>query len=207
MLYWKNVKSRSDIFSQTMKHFIVGVVLSIFTIFIFISFYFAIEEYIVDREFGKCYASMKSLKKDLLEIDNGVVSSKEVMLLSAVKAHLNIDVTQIEIENIPRPTYTPASYKNGLETININYFGQRTNGYKVSPSGKKVGFYYDNALKTGNYGDIALAIMDTVTRKVKTVYEGGFKTSDWEWDGDNHVVVQYGCGTYCMYAYKINVKN
>ena len=73
MLYWKNVKSRSDIFSQTMKHFIVGVVLSIFTIFIFISFYFAIEEYIVDREFGKCYASMKSLKKDLLEIDNGVV--------------------------------------------------------------------------------------------------------------------------------------
>ena len=207
MLYWKNVKSRSDIFSQTMKHFIVGVVLSIFTIFIFISFYFAIEEYIVDREFGKCYASMKSLKKDLLEIDNGVISSKEVTLLSADKASLNIDVTQIEIENIPMPNYMPVSYKDGTETINITYFGQETKGYKVSPSGKQVGFYYDNGAKTGHHGDVALGTMDIETRKINTVYEGGFKTSDWEWDGDNHVVVQYGCGTYCMYAYKINVKN
>lgn len=207
MLYWKNVKNRSDIFSQTMKRFIICVVLSIFTIFVFISFYFAIEEYIVDREFGKCYASMKSLKKDLLEVDSDAVSPKEMILLNTDKASLNMDVTQIEIENIPLPTYTTASHKDGLQTINITYFGQETKGYKVSPSGKKVGFYYDNEAKTGYHGDVALGIMDVVTKRVNTVYEGGFKTSNWEWAGDEHVVVQYGCGTYCMYAYKINAKN
>ena len=207
MIYCENENHPSRKISQTMKRFIICVVLSIFTIVLLTSFYFAIEEYMVDREFEKNSSLMKSLEKDLLEEDGDVSSSKEVMLLSAVKAPLNIDVTQIEIENIPMPNYMPVSYKDGTETINITYFGQETKGYKVSPSGKQVGFYYDNGAKTGHHGDVALGTMDIETRKINTVYEGGFKTSNWEWDGDNHVVVQYGCGTYCMYAYNINAKN
>ncbi|PIR42404.1 hypothetical protein COV25_02625, partial [candidate division WWE3 bacterium CG10_big_fil_rev_8_21_14_0_10_35_32] len=190
-----------------MKHFIIYAILSVFIIFLSVSFYFAIEEYVVDREFGKCYVSIQSLKKDLLEVESDAVSPKEMVLLSTDKVSLNMDVTRIEIDNIPTPTYMPGLYKDGEETVSITYFGQETNGYKVSPSGKHVGFYYDNGAKTGYHGDIALGIMDVETRKVNTIYEGGFKTSNWEWAGDEHVVVQYGCGTYCMYAYKINIKN
>lgn len=189
-----------------MKHFIIYAILSAFIIFLSISFYFAIEEYVVDREFGKCYASIQSFKKDLLEEDKEF-GPRELILSETAEKIPVIDVTRIEIENIPSPTYLPALYKAGEETIRITYFGQETNGYKVSPSGKNVGFYYENGARTGYHGDVALGIMDLKTKKVKTIYEGDFRTSNWEWAGDEHVVVQYGCGTYCMYAYKINAKN
>ena len=79
-----------------MKHFIIYAILSAFIIFLSISFYFAIEEYVVDREFGKCYASIQSFKKDLLEEDKEF-GPRELILSETAEKIPVIDVSPVRL--------------------------------------------------------------------------------------------------------------
>lgn len=54
---------------------------------------------------------------------------------------------------------------------------------------------------------IALMIMKNGSVNPIEVYRGDVHTSNWEWGDNKHVVVYYGCGTECLYAYKINIDN
>ncbi len=96
--------------------------------------------------------------------------------------------------NIARPIVY-----NGHNIIQLEYapLGSPRNGEQ------RLGFYY--RLQDFSASDIALVIFNVDTGETKEVYVGGFKTSTWEWDGDHQVIVYYGCGTACMYAYKIDV--
>ncbi|MFH1187290.1 MAG: cell wall hydrolase [bacterium] len=58
--------------------------------------------------------------------------------------------------------------------------------------------YYDNY--------IALIIRKNEFADPIEVYRGDVHTSSWEWSDNNHVIVYYGCGTECLYAYKINIE-
>ena len=66
-----------------------------------------------------------------------------------------------------------------------------------------VGFLYHPKRET--YSDTALVILGVETGDVKEVYRGNFRTSSWEWDGSERVIVYYNCGTACLYAYKIDI--
>jgi len=65
-----------------------------------------------------------------------------------------------------------------------------------------IGFFYD---PEGSQGDTVLVIVGEETGNAKEVYRGNFRTSSWEWDGPERVIVYYNCGTACLYAYKIDI--
>jgi len=65
----------------------------------------------------------------------------------------------------------------------------------------------DEEIKADYYSNyIALMIMKNEDGDPIEVYRGDVHTSTWEWDDNKHVIVYYGCGTECLYAYKINIE-
>ncbi|MDP3997497.1 MAG: hypothetical protein Q8P73_03285 [bacterium] len=86
----------------------------------------------------------------------------------------------------------------------IVYYDHPVSSVKLAPKTyDKIGFYYypdGDSLK-----DVALVIMDNESGKTKEVYRNDIRTSRWEWDGSDRVIVYYSCGNMCMYAYKIDV--
>lgn len=73
-----------------------------------------------------------------------------------------------------------------------------------SPSKEKLGFHYEHQDVPMVGGDVSVVIMDIANGDLREVYEGGFKTSYWEWLDENEIAVYYGCGTECMSVYIID---
>ena len=120
----------------------------------------------------------------------------------------------VEISDIPRELLTKlvwGEFRKALLVDNygparaVTYHGKEISYTKYSSGKDKIGFYYESS----NYGtaeDLSLVIFDIPTRTMKEVYKGSYRTSFWEWNGEYHVIVYYGCGTQCLYAYKINIE-
>ncbi|MBU4360601.1 hypothetical protein KKA66_01995 [Patescibacteria group bacterium] len=74
---------------------------------------------------------------------------------------------------------------------------------------KDEGYDHNNDKSREEYYDnyIALMIMENENSQPRKVYQGDVHTSYWEWKDDKHVIVYYGCGTYCLYAYEIDIES
>src|SRR3989344_5198141 len=73
----------------------------------------------------------------------------------------------------------------------------------LSPSHKKLGFFFYP--ENNSPGEIVLAVLDINQKIIKEVYRGDTWTSNWEWKGDEAVIVKRSCGTGCMNAVVINI--
>lgn len=73
----------------------------------------------------------------------------------------------------------------------------------LSPSHQRLGFFFYP--ENHSLGEIILAVLDIDRKVVKEVYRGDTWTSNWEWKGDNALIVKRSCGTGCMNASVINV--
>ncbi|MDO8570643.1 MAG: hypothetical protein Q7R97_03605 [Candidatus Daviesbacteria bacterium] len=73
----------------------------------------------------------------------------------------------------------------------------------LSPSHKKLGFFFYP--ENNSLGEIVLAILDIDQKIIKEVYRGNTWTSNWEWKGDEAIIVKHSCGTGCMNASVINI--
>jgi len=74
----------------------------------------------------------------------------------------------------------------------------------LSPSHQKLGLFYypeDHSL-----GETVLAILDVEKKIVTEVYRGDTWTSNWEWKGNEAVIVRRSCGTECMAATVIDIQ-
>lgn len=92
-----------------------------------------------------------------------------------------------------------------VEELNqqLLYNGHDVRVAGLSPSHKKLGFFYspeDHAL-----GETVLVVFDIGKRVAKELYRGDTRVSNWEWKGDEAVIVKRSCGTSCMFAYVIDV--
>lgn len=73
--------------------------------------------------------------------------------------------------------------------------------------GDKVYNFNSDYEKERYYNDyVALKIVKNEFADPIEVYRGDVHTSSWEWSDNKHVIVYYGCGTECLYAYKINIE-
>lgn len=114
-------------------------------------------------------------------------------------------------EVLPHNTEYNVMYRDSdNKSKRVTYKGQRIDSLQYAPlstineDALLLGFYYDTQPNISG-SDVALVIMNTDTGEMKEVYHGGFKTSSWEWDGSERVIVYYGCGTACLYARKIDI--
>lgn len=141
--------------------------------------------------------------------------------VEAKKTEETIDIREIPLsffprywgdeEVLPHNTEYYVMYRDSdNKSKRVTYKGERITNLEYAPQStvKKgellLGFYYDT--QPDNPGsDVALVIMNTDTGKMKEVYQGNFRTSNWEWDGSERVIVYYGCGTACLFAFKIDV--
>lgn len=73
----------------------------------------------------------------------------------------------------------------------------------LSPSHKKLGFFFYP--ENNSLGEIVLAVLDIDQKIIKEIYHGDTWTSNWEWKGDEAVIVKRSCGTGCMNAIVIDV--
>lgn len=83
------------------------------------------------------------------------------------------------------------------------YNNHHVSSVQLSPSHKKMGFYFypeDHSL-----GNIVLAVLDIDQEVVREIYGGDNWTSNWEWKGEGAVIVKRSCGTSCMNAYVIDI--
>lgn len=77
----------------------------------------------------------------------------------------------------------------------------------LSPNKKKLG-YFENLEDDNVYPHwVALKIVDLESGKIKEIYKGDYKTSNWRWENDKYAIVNYNCGTHCLYAYKIDAES
>lgn len=76
---------------------------------------------------------------------------------------------------------------------------------QFSESKDMLGFYYEHNDFPKAWQDTSLVIMDIPSGNFKEIYSGDYRTSEWEWFDDNHVLVHYNCGTECNALYKINI--
>lgn len=118
--------------------------------------------------------------------------------------------TPIEVSDIPivrpeafvRAAHAQAVYVDNGVQRNVTHAGRVINDVAFSPSRNKLGFFYyplDNAIS-----DIALVVMDIPQRITQEVYRKSVRTSGWEWQDEDHVIVYYNCGTACRYAFVID---
>lgn len=83
------------------------------------------------------------------------------------------------------------------------YGGHDVSFTGLSPSHKKLGFFFNP--EDHSLDESVLAVLDIDKRVVKEVYRGDTWTSNWEWKGDNSVIVKRSCGTGCMNAYVVDI--
>lgn len=143
--------------------------------------------------------------KNLTNEIKGISSVKEIVTGDNIEL-LNIpqsDFDYLAPNYITEDKYQQALYvKDGVEYA-ITYLDHRVKSANFSPSHTKLGFFYlpeDHFLNKIN-----LAIFDISTKTIKDIYQGDTWTSNWEWKGDNDVIIKRSCGTGCMDAYVINV--
>lgn len=92
---------------------------------------------------------------------------------------------------------------DGVVKRPLLYNGHDVSFARLSPSHKKLGFFFrpeDHSL-----GEIVLAVLDVDKKIVKEIYRGNTRTSNWEWKGDEAVIIKHSCGTECMLAYVIDI--
>ena len=102
--------------------------------------------------------------------------------------------------------YQQVLYDDGYKQRKVIFNKSWINYLQFSPSKNKLGFYYEHYDYPTAGRDVSLVIIDISKQSIKEVYKGSFKTSSWEWDGENRVIVYYGGCTGCLYAYKINTE-
>lgn len=73
----------------------------------------------------------------------------------------------------------------------------------LSPSHNKLGFFFYP--ENNSLGEIILAVLDIDQKIIKKIYHGDTWTSNWEWKGDDALIVKRSCGTGCMNAVVINI--
>lgn len=133
--------------------------------------------------------------------------TNEIKGISTVKETVAGD--NIELLDIPKsdfgylaPGYiTEDKYQQALYVKDdvkyaITYLGHRVESAHFSPSYTELGFFYlpeDHFLSKIN-----LAILNIDTKTVKDIYQGDTWTSNWEWKGDEAIIVKRKCGTRCM---------
>ena len=130
-----------------------------------------------------------------------------------------IDILDIPAEIISRPDLNSIHLiqNSARRTVykddhgkhhDVTYKDSPIGPIQFAPDGKyRLGFYYrPEFLSLRSTSDIALAILDIENRGIKEVYRNNYHTSNWEWDGGDNVVVYYGCGSSCRYAFKIDAE-
>lgn len=131
----------------------------------------------------------------------------------------SIDIMDIPAEDLARPDLNAIHLikNSSRDTVykdsrgkhhKVTYKDSPIGWIQFSPTGDyQLGFYYrPQFLSRRSTSDIALAILDVKSREIKEVYRNGSRASNWEWDSGDRVIVYYGCGTACLYAYKIDVE-
>ncbi len=83
------------------------------------------------------------------------------------------------------------------------YNGHDVSFTQLSPSHEKLGFFFRP--EGHSLGEIVLVISAINKKTVKEIYRGDTRTSNWEWKGDDAVIVKRSCGTGCMNAYVIDI--
>lgn len=114
------------------------------------------------------------------------------------------EVSKSKLKKLIENEYGEALYIENNIKRKVTYNGHEVSFLQFSPAQDKLGFFFypnDNGVS-----DISLAIADIPKRTINEVYRKSIRTSNWEWDDDGHVIVYYGCGTQCLYAYRINLE-
>ena len=144
---------------------------------------------VIERNLDSNTAStVKDSKIDDLEIGNPM----DVTTLPSKINWWNLSQVEWRWFFTQDEVYYPLFYKKHIASfVNAN------------PSFKKIGFHFypeDHSL-----GDIVLAVVDLSQKEVREVYRGDTRTSNWEWKGDQAVIVKRSCGTGCMNAYVFDI--
>lgn len=87
----------------------------------------------------------------------------------------------------------------------VVYNGNKISSMQISPSKKKLGFYFSP--NGDSLSDISLIVFDTTKKSLKEVYRNSIRTSNYEWQDDETLAVNYSCGTACMYRYIVSANN
>lgn len=159
----------------------------------------------LERDVRQLSYDIKDLIDVLSEIDLDLfVSYKAGKLMDSMRSPIDIVHVSSPFRLI-KNGYMGVVYYDGNIKRSVVYQGQEIRYLRFSPSNDKFGFYYNKPGQEDISGsDVELSIMDIDTRVITKVYEGGFKTSSWEWLNNKEIVVYYGCGTECMVAYIID---
>lgn len=114
-----------------------------------------------------------------------------------------LNLSQIKSWNLSKDQYQREIYiNNGVEQP-VFYNGYEISSALLSPSHRKLGFFFRP--EDHSSGEVVLAVLDTNQKVVKEIYRGDNWTSNWEWKGDEAVIIKRSCGTGCMNASVINV--
>ncbi|MDA2936531.1 hypothetical protein MYX06_04915 [Patescibacteria group bacterium AH-259-L05] len=175
---------------------------------------------IVELSYGveKIISDIRELSDDVRELSDDVEDlidmSPELFIPYGARESMDGMGSSIDIMHVLSPFklindgYMDVVYHDGAIKRSVTYQGQAIRYLKLSPSNDKLGFYYNKPGQEDRAGpDVELSIADIDTMVITKVYEGGFKTSSWEWLNNREIVVYYGCGTECMVAYIIDTTN
>lgn len=112
------------------------------------------------------------------------------------------DITAMRVFDVAQEEYGNAWHIEDGLARKVAYLGEEISYLRRSPSKRFIGFFHDTSGDERAGKDVALEVMDIETKDVTMVYEGDYKTSDWEWIDDDQVIVYHNCGSPC-YSFTI----
>ncbi|MDO9399634.1 MAG: cell wall hydrolase [bacterium] len=121
------------------------------------------------------------------------------------KEEKTIDILETPLDKLVKGEYEEMFFIVNGKKQRVVYKNRGIDHLAISPTKKKVGFFYES----GDYYEpchkVALTVVNIQDKEAKKIYESDCKISRWEWVGDDQAAVYKNCGTECQTLHLVDI--